>query len=227
MIKRSLQHSDIRFCQKATELPYRRLVRYREFTVAIAATSQSRQFPATEPVIPEANGVLHGASTYGDGTAQPMLPVSIAFLDRSAGANEPIGSGRLDTHYGHEDRFYCLRLSILDPGHQIFASVDRALERAALSQERFIHLRCRNADVTDERGSISEQHDEERAFLKTLENEEASFPQIRFDQVSFCEGLLLASSLWAGAWPSFEEGGARFRDPRTAKWRKGAAKWAK
>jgi hypothetical protein len=127
VIGKSLKHSDIRFCQRATELPYRQLVRYRDFTIAIAATSQSRQFPASEPVIPEANGVLHGASTYGDGTAQPMLPVSIRFLDRGRGANELIGSGRFDTHSGYEDRFYCLRLTILDPGHKFLPGLTARL----------------------------------------------------------------------------------------------------
>lgn len=227
MFEKNRKQSDIRFCQQATELPYGRLVRFREFTVAVARTSQSFQFPNSTRAVPEAIGVLHGASTYGDGTAQPMLPVSITFPETLARADEPIGSGWMDSHYGFDDRFYCLRLSIADPERIIFDHLDRALERAVLSQERFVHLRCRNADFTEQRGSIGEQLDEERAFLKTVEDGQASFPKIRFDQVSFGEDLMIPSTLWAGTWPQYEEGGARFRDPRTAKWRKGVARWAK
>ncbi len=223
MIGKRRKQSDIRFCQRATELPYGELVRDRHFTVAIARTSQSLEFPVTKQQLPpEAVGVLHGAATYEDGTAEPMLPVSITFSDKAARADESIGSGWIDMHYGSEEHFYCLRLSIADPDRHIFQHLDRAMERAALSQGRFVHLRCRSANFTEQSRSISEKLKEEREFLKTVEDGHASFPKIQFDQVCFSEDLVLSSALWAATWPEFETGSARFRDPATAKWRNGS-----
>ncbi len=229
LFRKKPTQSTLRYCQRATELPYSRLVDYRRFTVALARTSQVRRFHSQYgPDAPCAMGVLDGAATYPDGSEEPMLPVRITFENSPSSERQHIGTGFMDQHYGNNEHFYVLELSVADPGHKIFRDIDQAIERAALSRERFVHLSCRRSDWLEYRtpeGSVAERIDRVNDILREIEAGKADFPRIAFDEVWFSEDTMLHSEPWAWAWPAFEAGGARFRSPGVAKWRRDRAKW--
>jgi hypothetical protein len=231
LFRKKPTQSALRYCQRATELPYGSLVRFRRFTVALARTSEVRRFnSAYGPPEPCAMGVLHGAATYSDGSEEPMLPVRITFRDAAKTDGQHMGSGFVDQHYGNKESFYVLELSIFDPGHTLYRDVDRAVERAALSQERFVHLDCRKGDWLEPKqpdSGLLESIEVENQILRAIEAGEASFPQVTFDEVMFSENLMLHAEPWAWAWPEFEAGGARFNSKGASKWRANRAKWFK
>ena len=229
MFKKKAAQSTLKYCQRATELPYSRLVEHRRFTVALARTSQVRTFHSEYPPhAPRAMGVLDGAHTFPGGRDEPLLPVAITFKGESAGRDQPVGTGWMDQHYGQNESFFVLELTIADPGYKLFRAVERAVERAALSQERWVHLECRRRDwdkVSSE--NIAERTAKADDLLRAIEAGDASFPSVHFDEVTFREDLVLQAEPWAWAWPSFEQGGAKFRSQAVAKWRADRAKWFK
>lgn len=230
MFRKKQTQSTLRYCQRATELPYDDLSEYREFSVAVVRISQFRDFPhPRDDAAPCAMGLLDGSATFLDGSEEPMLPVKIAFHDEVAPAGGHVGNGWMDQHYGAKENFFVLRLSIADPGHKLFKQVNSALERAAISKERFLHLRFRRSEETKpfETKSVADSVDTTNGILKAIEAGEAKFPRIVFDEVLFHDELRLAAEPWAWAWNELDAGGARFRSPGVAKWRTDRARWFK
>lgn len=223
-------HSALRYCQRMTEVPYAELVEYSSFTVAAARVVKARRYPNADDLeeAPRLVGVLDGSTIFVGGDEEPMLPVDMTFIDRPLAEGERVGSGWVDRHYGGKEKFLVLRLSVVDPGLSLFGILDSAMERAALSRERFVHVWCGKKDErpTEPERSISAKIAEREALLKEVEAGNARFPPIHFDEVRFDDNLALHSEPWAWAWPEFEEMRPAFAAKGVASWRASKAKWS-
>lgn len=228
---KTTKHSTLRFCQRATELPYGPLWSYREFTVAISRTSQFKVFPSEGRASnPQAIGILHGSSTFHDGSEEPILPVRIEFEPDPRGHDGHLGDGWLDKHYGQDEEFFVLELSIRDPGLKLFREFDQAVERAALSGFNYFHARFKKNEGTlplETDGNFSKRYDQQGAHLKAVEAGEAGLKRVVCDEVLFWNRMTTKAPSWAYGWPEYEMDAPAFQSAGTAKRRAQTSKWDK
>lgn len=225
MFGKKPEYSSLRFCKTATELPYSTLVRFRPLTIALARVETEHTIPSRGgELAPRAYGVLHGSSTFFDGSAEPMLPVEMSFYRSVSG--DRFATGHVSEHFGYSDQFQVLRISVRDETGSTFAAVQSAITNACLSKERFCHVRLFKDDFKVDRSSVDfrVRHAEDQAFLQKVDAGEEDFPELVFDGLAFENNLCSHGPEWAWSWPAFEQGGARFYDKGTAKWRRSRRK---
>ncbi|HMP61888.1 MAG TPA: hypothetical protein PKA17_02095 [Phenylobacterium sp.] len=226
------QPSSLRFCQKAVELPYGFLWSYREFTVALSGTRQLKIHPPGDSApTPEAIGLLHGGSMFIDGSEEPLLPVRLEFVGspRERDFESHLGDGCLNKHYGQRQEFYYLDVRVCGPGLRLFRDIDAAVERAALSGQNYLHIRCAKSRETmpleTGAGFSNERYDEEKAFLKAVDAGEKKLSRVIFDEVLFMDRVNARSPAWSYSWPEYESDAEIFHSKGVAKHRAQRLKW--
>lgn len=210
--------SALRFCQTPEELPLAQLYDFRRFEIAISRVEQSRRFPEPDWLLeqPRAIGLLHAGGVFDDGTATPVLPVALHF-DVSPDAPAKLGclgEGILDCLGFDDARHYVLDFTIADPAAEIFATVSRALERAALGGYNYTHLHC-----------VRDQKPEQGRSL--LAAPDGNWPPVVFDSLGLTDACVSKAPSWSWAWRDAEvRGDQRFLDKRVARYRSQAARSA-
>ena len=229
LFRKKPRYSSLRFCQHAVELPLR--FDSPVITVAISRIEETRHFGTSKllsgydmpaRVNEVALGLLHQP-----GFDAPLLPVEIEFVTRAPDDESKVAWGRIDRYDYGSEKYYALNIFIFDPDRAIYEALRTAIERAAVSQDRYFHVDFRNvysgysngdAKIPNYRQMAEEHH----ALLSAIDAGEAELPPLSFDDIAFADAVTLKAPSWSWDWVQGKPG--MYHDPRVAAYRK-ALKW--